>query len=274
MTVVDSQVLPRLIATDLDGTLLGVAGAVSARTADVMRRSSAAGAAVILVTGRTQRRLADVYDQLGAEDLSICANGAVVYDPMESAVLTCRPMSPGVAREVCGRLRERAPQVIFAAHVDSGHRMVHEPGWPVRGTAHGRSMLARVEDLFSEPVVKLQARALGHEPERFVELVAEMVSDLAEVTTQGYQGLVELSDRGVTKASALAAIADGMGVAASEVLAFGDMPNDVSMLRWAGRSVAVNNAHPLARAAAKETTLANVEDRVAAYLEKVLRRSP
>jgi hydroxymethylpyrimidine pyrophosphatase-like HAD family hydrolase len=101
-----------------------------------------------------------------------------------------------------------------------------------------------------------------------------MVSDLAEVTTQGYRGLVELSDRGVTKASALAAVADSMGVSPSEALAFGDMPNDVSMLRWVGRSVAVDNAHPLARAAAKETTFANVDDGVAAYLENLLRCGP
>lgn len=74
--------------------------------------------------------------------------------------------------------------------------MVHEPGWPLRGTAHGRSTLARVEDLFSEPVVKLQARAPGHEPERFVKLVAETVSDLAEVTRQGYRGLVEMDHLG------------------------------------------------------------------------------
>jgi hypothetical protein len=196
VTLVDAQVLPRLIATDLDGTLLGVAGAVSARTADVLRRSAAAGAAVVVVTGRTQRRLTDVYEQLGAGYLSICANGAVVYDPRESKVLTCRPMSAGQVREVCSRLRVRVPQVVFAAHVDSGHRMVYEAGWPLRGTAHGRLMLARVEDLFSEPVVKLQARAPGHEPERFVKLVAETVSDLAEVTRQGYRGLVEMDHLG------------------------------------------------------------------------------
>lgn len=273
MTLVDSQVLPRLIATDLDGTLLGVADAVSARTADVLRQTAAAGAAVILVTGRCQRRLADVYDQLGAEYLSVCANGAVVYDPKESKVVACRPMNPGQVREVCLRLRERVPQVVFAAHVDSGHRTVHEPGWHLRGTAHGRSKLARVEELFSEPVVKLQARAPGHEPELFVKLVAETVSDLAEVTRQGYRGLVEMGHLGVTKASALAAVAEQHGIASADVLAFGDMPNDVSMLRWAGRSVAVANAHPLARAAAKEVTLANVEDGVAVYLENLLRGS-
>ena len=273
MNLAVSQVLPRLIATDLDGTLLGAAGAVSARTADALRRSAAAGAAVVLVTGRSQRRLADVYEQLGEEYLSICANGAVVFDPKESKVLTCRPMTPGQVREVCSRLRERVPAVVFAAHVDSGHRVVHEPGWPIRGTAHGRSMVAGVEDLFREPVVKLQARAPGHEPELFVELVVDTVTDLAEVTRQGYRGLVELSDRGVTKASALAAVADELGVAPAEVLAFGDMPNDVSMLHWAGRSVAVDNAHLLARAAAKEVTLANVDDGVAVYLENLLRRS-
>ena len=79
-----------------------------------------------------------------------------------------------------------------------------------------------------------------------------------------------MTRKGVTKASALAAVAGELGVSAADVLAFGDMPNDVSMLRWAGRSVAVANAHPDARAAAREVTVSNLDDGVAVYLERLL----
>ena len=259
-----------MIATDLDGTLVGAAGAVSARTADAVRRAAAAGAVVVLVTGRTQRRLSQVYAQLGAEYLSICANGAVVYDPAEARVRGCRPMEPGAVREVCLRIRKRIPQVVFAAHVDCGDRMLYEPGWPVHRQPLDGSLLAGAEELFGGPVVKLQARAPEQAPELFVKLVTETVGDLVEVTRQGYRGLVEMSRCGVTKASALAAVAEELAVASDEVLVFGDMPNDVSMLLWAGRSVAVANAHPEARAAAKDVTLANVDDGVAVYLERLL----
>ncbi|MEU8004201.1 HAD family hydrolase [Catellatospora sp. NPDC049111] len=266
--------LPRLIATDLDGTLLGEGGAVSARSAAVLRRAAAAGAAVVLVTGRSQRRLLTVFADLGAGYLAICANGAVVYDPTEARVRRCRPIGPGHVREVCLRLRQRVPQVVFAAHVDCGSTMLHEPGWPVRRLSPAVSLLAGAQELFDVPVVKLQARASGMDPDVFVKLVSETVGDVAEVTWQGYQGLVEMTRRGVTKASALAEMAAELRVAPAEVLAFGDMPNDVSMLRWAGRSVAVANAHTLARAAAKEVTLSNVEDGVALYIERLLSGPP
>ncbi|GAA4608939.1 Cof-type HAD-IIB family hydrolase [Actinoallomurus liliacearum] len=262
--------LPRLIATDLDGTLLGAGGAVSTRNAVALRRAAGAGATVVLVTGRSQPRLRDVYSQLGARYLAICANGGVVYDPVEERVLACRPIAPDDVHQVRLRLRERVSEVVFAAHVECGGRVLYEPGWPgYREGGDGRSP-AGPPDLAGGPVVKLQARAPGHEPEPFTALVAETVGDLVEVTRQGYRGLLEMSRRGVTKGSALATVADELGISAEDVLAFGDMPNDVPMMRWAGRSVAVANAHPEVRAAAEEVTLANVQDGVGVYLERLL----
>ncbi|WP_433466244.1 HAD family hydrolase [Spirillospora sp. CA-128828] len=262
--------LPRLIATDLDGTLLGAGGAVSTRNAIALRRAADAGATVMLVTGRSQPRLREIYAQLGARYLAICANGGVVYEPVEERVLACRPMRPAHVRQVCARLRERVPEVVFAAHVDCGGRVLHEPGWPRRRESEDGCAPAALPDAAGGPVVKLQARAPGREPERFTALVAETVGDLVEVTRQGYRGLVEMSRRGVTKGSALATVAGELAIAAADALVFGDMPNDVPMMRWAGRSVAVANAHAEVRAAAGEVTLANVQDGVGVYLERLL----
>ena len=85
-----------------------------------------------------------------------------------------------------------------------------------------------------------------------------------------FSGLVEISARGVTKATGLAALAGRLGIPAGDVLAFGDMPNDVTMLHWAGTAVVVANAHPAAREAADAVTLSNVDDGVAEYLERLL----
>ncbi|WP_165958912.1 HAD family hydrolase [Actinomadura sp. KC345] len=261
--------LPRLIATDLDGTLLGAGGTVSARNAAALHRAARAGVVVLLVTGRSQHRLPEIYSQLGARYLTICANGGVVYDPVGERVLACRPVDPDRVRQVCMRLRERVPEVVFAAHVECGGRVLHEPGWPRPGGEDGRAPAAPA-DLTGSPVVKLQARAPEREPESFAALVADAVGDLVEVTRQGYRGLVEMSRRGVTKGSALATVAGGLTIPAEDVLVFGDMPNDVPMMRWAGRSVAVANAHVEARAAAGEVTLSNVRDGVAVYVERLL----
>lgn len=262
--------LPRLIATDLDGTLVGARFAVSERSAVAFRRAAAAGAVVILVTGRSLRRLRRVYAQLGAYYLAICANGAVVYDPAQDVVRMCRPLEPAQVREVCLRLRERVPDVVFAAHVDCGRRMLHELGWPVHPDAGEAAVPVGLEELTRVQVVKLQARAPGQDSDWFTKLVTETVGDLVEATRQGYRGLVEMTQVGVTKATALAAIAEELDIPPADALAFGDMPNDVSMLRWAGRAVAVANAHPEVRAAAHETTLSNVDDGVAVYLERLL----
>ncbi|HKT02938.1 MAG TPA: HAD family hydrolase [Rugosimonospora sp.] len=262
--------LPKLIATDLDGTLVGDGFGVSRRNADALRLAARAGIPVILVTGRPIRWLPLVYADLGERYLAVCANGAVVYDPVADLVRDSWPLLPEELARACDRLRAAVPGVVFAAEVDGGRSLRHEPGWPVRYDADNRSFPADLADLVAAPAVKLLARCPGLDADTFSALAAATAGDLVEATHSSYSGVVEMSRRGVTKATGLARIAAELGVAAEDVLAFGDMPNDVSMLTWAGRSVAVANAHALALAAADETTLSNVDDGVAAYLEPLL----
>ncbi|MEV4627643.1 HAD family hydrolase [Micromonospora sp. NPDC049523] len=264
---------PRLIATDLDGTLLRGDRTVSVRTADALELAAAAGARVVLVTGRPIRWLRGVYDQLREAVPAICANGAVVYDPVEDLVLRADPLAPDLLAEVARRLRAEVPGVRLAVEITDGRQMRHEVDWPLRWDGDMREIrsIESPEELFSVPAVKLLARAGTQDPDVFVKVVAGAVAGLAEATHSSSSGLVEISAAGVTKAAGLAWFCARHGVTADQVVAFGDMPNDLPMLAWAGRAVAVANAHPSVVAVADVVVGSNDADGVAVYLESLFR---
>ncbi|WP_341718183.1 HAD family hydrolase [Micromonospora sp. FIMYZ51] len=266
------EATPRLIASDIDGTLLRDDRTLSAHTAAVLARISAGGTPVVLVTGRPIRWLRLVYDQLAEPLPAVCANGAVVYDPVNDEVLRADPLAPELLAEVARRLRAEVPGVSLAVEIVDGRQMRHEAHYPLRWDADEAAIrvVEHPDELHSLPAVKLLARAEAHpDPDRFTQLVAEALTGLAEATHSSRSGLVEISAVGVTKAAGLAWYCHRIGVEAADVLAFGDMPNDVPMLTWAGRAVAVANAHPAVRAVADDVTSANSTDGVATYLEKV-----
>ncbi|MFI6758144.1 HAD family hydrolase [Micromonospora sp. NPDC050417] len=263
--------LPRLVATDLDGTLVREDRTVSARTADALARCTAAGTQVVLVTGRPIRWLQRVYEHLHGTVPAICANGAVVYDPVDDVVLRADPLAPDLLAEVARRLRAEVPGVRLAVEITDGRQMRHEADWPLRWEAGDPDVrgIESPEELFSLPAVKLLARAGTQDPDVFVQVVAGAVAGLAEATHSSSSGLVEISAAGVTKAAGLAWFCARYGVRADQVVAFGDMPNDLPMLAWAGRAVAVANAHPTVLEVADAVTLSNEQDGVAAYLEEL-----
>jgi hydroxymethylpyrimidine pyrophosphatase-like HAD family hydrolase len=265
---------PRLVATDLDGTLVGRDRTVSPRTVEVLRRLDAAGVVIVLVTGRPIRWLQPVYDQLPVRPIAICANGAATYDPGSDTILHSTPIEPGALAEVCGRLRAAVPGVVFAVERDGGRQMRHEPSFPVGPweVDHESVGPASYPELLTRPAAKLLVRAGVQQPDEFTVRVGECLAGLAEATHSSSSGMVEVSAVGVTKATALARVAREHAVAATEVVAFGDMPNDLAMLTWAGRGVAMANGHPAVLAAAHDvTTATNEDDGVAAYLETLYR---
>ncbi|MGI5146591.1 HAD family hydrolase [Plantactinospora sp. CA-294935] len=268
--------LPRLVATDLDGTLLRADKTVSPRTVETISRISAEGVGVVLVTGRPIRWLQHVYDQLGQPLPTVCANGAVVYDPVADQVLRADPLAPDLLAEVVQRLRAEVPGVTFAVEVTDGREIRHEVDYPLswdQGYPDIR-MIESPADLHAVPAVKLLARAGAQDPDVFVRVVAGALAGLAEATHSSYGGLIEISAAGVTKAAGLAWYCTRHGVDAADVVAFGDMPNDVPMLTWVGRAVAVANAHPAVLEIAGDVTASNEEDGVAAYLEALLDPDP
>jgi Cof subfamily protein (haloacid dehalogenase superfamily) len=261
-----------LIATDLDGTLLRADKTISPRTRAALDRATAAGVPVVLVTGRPIRWLRLVYEQLREPLAAVCANGAVVYDPVNDEVLRADPLSPAVLAEIAERLAAEVPEAVLAVEIADGREMRHHVDYPILWDSEhgGVRAVDAVHELVTEPAVKLLVRAGQRDPDEFTARIGKALTGLAEATHSSQSGLVEVSASGVTKAAGLAWYCEKLGVPAAEVTAFGDMPNDVPMLTWAGRAVAVGNAHPAVKEIADEVIASNEDDGVAAYLESLL----
>ncbi len=258
---------PRLVASDLDGTLLRSDGTVSDRTVAAIATCEAAGATVVLATGRPPRWIHAIGEKLDHRGIAVCANGALVYDLHRREVVSSDTIDLGVAAQIVERVRRDWPGAVFA--VESVAHLGLEPGWPVNFPLPEGTRVGDAMELLTSPPVKILARLDGHAIEAALAHTAQELTGLAEVTWSGGQHLLEMSAPGITKGVALAALAERLGIPASAAIAFGDMPNDLGMLRWAGRGLAVANAHETVRAAADGVVGSNDEDGVAVELEAV-----
>jgi Cof subfamily protein (haloacid dehalogenase superfamily) len=253
----------RLAAIDLDGTLLRSDGTISKRTRDAVRAARAAGTDFVLVTARGPMSIHVIAADLGVDGTAICANGALVVDLATQEVRRQRLLESDIAIELVHALRERLPGILFAIE---HHDFAHEPGFsawnwtPPEGT--------RVDDivaLLADPATKLILRHAEHETEAIQDLARELVGERLTVVASGAEA-VEVTAAGVNKATALAEL----GVPPEHVIAFGDYPNDIPMLTWAGHGVAMGNAHAEVLAIADEVTATNDQDGVALVLERLL----
>jgi len=260
--------LPRLVATDLDGTLLDAGGRVTPRTREVLRALEDLGVPTVFVTGRPVRWMETLWAEVGDVGLAICSNGAVVYDVARHAVRDTRPVPADVVLAVAERVRTVEPGARFAVERLDG--MAHEPDFVKDPERFTPTAVGALPELVAGPdVVKVLVRHPDAEPETFWRAVEGACGDLATVTWSSVGALVEISADGVTKATTLALLCADLGVAAEEVVAFGDMPNDVPLLTWAGHSYAMADAHPTVRAAAGGLAGPHDEDGVAEALAAV-----
>jgi HAD superfamily hydrolase (TIGR01484 family) len=256
---------PALVATDLDGTLIRSDGTVSPRCRQALRQAEAAGVAVVLVTGRPIRVMAEAVRETGATGLAICANGAVLYDLDRRALITRRHLDGATASRLAEAIRAVIPDAAFA--VESGDRFGREPGFRTQW-ADPDEMVGEAAELLAQlPVTKLLVRRGGLPLAEFYEAIVALAGADAAVTRSSAE-LVEIAGPGVSKAVALAELCAERGVRSADVIAFGDMPNDLPMLAWAGHAVAVANAHPDVLAIADEVTASNDDDGVAVVLER------
>jgi HAD superfamily hydrolase (TIGR01484 family) len=255
---------PRLVATDLDGTLLRTDGTTSDRTVAVLRAVERAGVQIVIVTARPPHWMHELLDVIGEHGLAICANGAFVYDVVGRRVLREQTLSREAVAEIAADLRQALPGIAFAVERSDGPG--REPGFVERHPVPPGSPVAALEELMDPLPGKLLARHEDLDHEEFIAVVTRVIGDRAVVAFAGAGGLAEISAVGVTKAAALADWCAEHDVDAADVWAFGDMPNDVPMLAWAGRSYAVAGAHPDAVAAATYRCGSNDDDGVARVL--------
>lgn len=239
--------LPRLIATDLDGTFLSPDSTISPTNLAAIERAQDAGIPVMFATGRPPTWLHVIDDVTLADSRVVAANGAVLIDVATRNVLEDHPIRPAVAAEVADELRAAIDGVAFAAQYSESFG--HEDGFmteippQMRGDIH----VGELPDLLhADRVIKLLVRHTRMGAVELAERASAVIGQRLTVTfsmSKDY-GLLELSAPGITKAHMLSRLAASLGIDAADVAAFGDMPNDYAMLAWAGRPHVMGDAHP------------------------------
>lgn len=270
---------PRLVASDIDGTLLDAADRVTPRLRAVVERAAAAGCEVALATGRPFRWIQPVLDQLPIRPICVTANGAVMYDSALDRIVARHELSPKTLRAVAASARAalrgegRGGPLFAVERVGVGmsddptsvHLTTEDVGDDVLGD---RVQVADEEALFTAPAAKLLVICPGMVAREMYRRIAPLVDPAtAHLTFSMSSGLIEVAAAGVTKELGVRSLAEYHGVGRERVVAFGDMANDIEMLRWAGLGVAMGNAFPAVKDAADWVTARHDDDGVARVLE-------
>ncbi|WP_329456808.1 HAD family hydrolase [Streptomyces sp. NBC_01497] len=267
----------RLVATDLDGTLLREDGSVSGRSRAALAAVTAAGAAHIVVTGRSVPWARDVLADLGYEGIAVCGQGSQVYHAGEHRLLTSLTLDRQVARLAIEKIEAELGRPALAVSQDGVEGLVlTDERYVIGGRKADRDrarMVRDAADLWAAPINKVYLQHPTLDDDQLALAARDIVGGLTDVLMAG-PGAVELIPVGLTKARGLSLAARRLGVTAQETIAFGDMPNDLPMFTWAAWGVAMANAHPDLLAVADEVTATNAEDGVAIVLEKLLADGP
>jgi len=265
----------KAVACDLDGTLLRSDGTLDERSRGALAAVEATGAIVVICTARPARWMRPLAEATGHRGVAICANGGVVWDLHTNTPIEEFPLEPEIARQIVAALQAGLPGGHWAVERTDGfgHEPSYEPRWPVPDD----TVIEAVDVLVSQPSVKLLLRHADLMADELLQQARGLVGHLAELShSNSADSLLEIAAAGVSKASALTRVCAERGIASADVVAFGDMPNDLPMLRWAGHAVAVANAHADLLAAADEVTASNDDAGVARVLERLfgLRAQP
>ncbi|OXM51619.1 HAD family hydrolase [Amycolatopsis thailandensis] len=266
---------PLLIASDVDGTLLGPMEALTERTIGTVRRVTEDGVPFVLVSGRPPRWIAPIANPLDLTGYAVCANGAVLYDIGADRIVAVHGMlEPTLLHDAVSALDHALPGCRYAAErigesaLDEEMRNFviepdyHNPWGDNEGTQAPRA------EVLGHPAIKLMISRRGMTSDEMARAAREVLEGSVDITYSTNSGLIEVSAHGITKATGLAEVAERLGVPAGRVIAFGDMPNDIEMLGWAGHGVAMANAHRHVLDVADEVTAPNSEDGVAQVLER------
>ncbi len=257
---------PKVVALDVDGTLLDWVDGyelMSSAVVDAVRKAQAAGAYVVVSTGRSVPGVLSAVEMLGLEGgLAVASNGAVVFDhpPLELVHVVTFD-----AARVVAQLLEQVPDAAVAVEeIGVGYRI--NKAFP-DGEIQGEMVLQTVEELVAEPVTRVIIRSPDASAEEFADLAVQLGLHGTNYYV-GYTAWLDLAPTGVSKASGLQVVVDRLGVTSDDVLAIGDGNNDIEMLRWAGRGVAMGQADLAVQEAADDVTETVQRDGVALELSR------
>ncbi|WP_328537876.1 HAD family hydrolase [Streptomyces sp. NBC_00344] len=259
----------RLIATDLDGTLLREDDSVSGRTRDALAAATAAGAAHIVVTGRAVPWTRHILDDLGYEGLAVCGQGAQLYHAGEHRLLTSVTLDRQLAGIALAKIEAEAGPLALAASRDGldGEVLVGA-GYQVQGGPLPVVSLDDPAQMWSAPLNKVYIQHPELSDDALARIARQSAGSLVNVVMAG-PGVVEILPLGLSKATGLSLAARRLKLTAADTIAFGDMPNDIPMFGWAAHGVAMANAHTELKAVADEVTASNDDDGIAVVLERL-----
>jgi len=265
---------PALIACDVDGTLFDDDETITPRTRAAVLAAVADGTQFVLATGRPPRWIRPVVEALGFAPMAVCANGAVVYDSATDRVVSSRTLPVDTLAELAELAARVIPGAGLAverigerAHDTATPQFISSPGYE-HAWLNPDNTEVSIDDLLSAPAIKLLIRQAGARSADMAAALAKHAGIEGDITYSTDNGLVEITPLGTSKATGVEEIARPLGIVSNEVVTFGDMPNDIPMLLWAGHGVAMGNAHPEVMAAADEVTAPNSDDGVARVLER------
>lgn len=265
---------PHLIASDVDGTLLTPLERMSPRTSSVIRRAVAADVPFVLVSGRPPRWIPPVARMAELTGYAVCANGAVIYDVGRGKVVSVHGLEPVQLHDLADAMDQALPGARLATErVLAGGQEDGPPAYVCESEfrnpwGDGDAMFVSRAEVLGRPAIKLLVSDPRMTSGEMAEAAKELIGEQFAVTYSSNSGLIEIAAKDVTKATGLAEVAERLDVSQDKVIAFGDMPNDVEMLAWAGTGVAMANAHPAVLEVADEVTASNAEDGVAQVLER------
>lgn len=261
-----------LVALDVDGTILHHDGHISERVRRSVAALDEAGATVMLATGRSVVATLPVLDQLGLTrpgSYAVCSNGAITIavDPDQPGGYRLVEAVTFDPRPAVTLMRRYLPEAVVAVE-DIGVGFKLSAPFP-DGELQGLLRVVGFEELVAEPAPRVTFRDPRGTPEEFLEVV-ERIGLHGVSYAVGFSAWLDLAPEGVSKASAMEQVRRWLRVEPAATVAVGDQRNDLEMLRWAARGVAMGQAPLEVMAAADESTGTVEEDGLAQLLEQIL----
>ncbi len=259
----------RMVAIDLDGTLLNDGKAVSDQTIDALRCLLDQDVKIIIASARPPRGVRPVYRQLMLDTWQINYNGALIWDEPERKVVFHRPMDGALVREIAHAARDAFDEVILACEILD--RWYTDRDDMTHTTQTGRmfkpNVIAPLESFCDRQITKLMLLGPPNMILRLEKCIGDQYSHLCGIV-RGDDDLIQIMDRRVSKGLALQRAAEHYDIPMEQVMAIGDAPNDVGMLKAAGVAVAMDNAYPVVKEIADWIAPSNNDHGVHAALRR------
>jgi len=259
----------KLVAIDLDGTLLRSNKRLSTANARAVAEVTNRGVHVVLATARPPRGVRDIYHRLSLDTLQVNYNGALIHDMPRGKHVFHQPMSVSLAKKIVKFARKMDPDVVISVEVlDKWYTDHVDDKLPTETSKHfSPDFVGPLDAFLTVPVTKLMLLAPPDKLKPIHESVrTKFAKDIAILISDDY--LIQLVHKRVDKANALKLVAEQYQVPREQVMAIGDAPNDLGMVRWAGLGVAMANGWAKLRGAADLIAPANDDDGVAVVLKK------